>query len=84
METKIKPRPRTLEEKLPVDQPGILFSRVQELLLAEDAPSDRELNDKFGFSSSYLRLFKDGKIHNPSVNRMEALYKYLTGRSIRL
>jgi hypothetical protein len=79
-----KPRPKTVDEKLPCDRPGELFQRVIELLKADDAPPLSELREHFGFSSDYLHQLRSGKIKNPSVNRIEALYKKLTGNPIRL
>ncbi len=60
---------------------GTLMSRTKELL------RDRDLLLVYkdtNISYYWLRGFLDGRFSNPSVNRVQQLYEYLTGSEIKL
>lgn len=59
----------------PFDQPGPLMIKTRELLQDKDLfaiYADTKL------SPYWLRKFAKGELKNPSVNRVEFLYNYLT------
>jgi len=63
------------------DAPGPLMRRTRELLNA----SEKGLLDIFtetGLPFYWLRKFKNGEFVNPSVNRVQYLYEYLSGKPL--
>lgn len=49
-------------------------------LLDETDKSLPDIANAVGVSFYWLRKFKSGEISNPSVNRVERLYNYLSGK----
>ncbi len=84
MTPKKKYKPRSIVEKLPCDQPGPTFLKVQELLQKQTPAYLRRMQRQLGFSNDYVRQLKRSMIVNPSINRVEAIYEYMTGKTFRL
>ncbi|MBN46244.1 MAG: hypothetical protein CMH23_07200 [Methylophaga sp.] len=42
------------------------------------------IEDATGIKESWLRMFNRGKIENPSVNTVQALYEHLSGTKLRV
>lgn len=60
---------------------GLLMSRTQELLRKSDIPYSKIFLDT-GITQNWLSKFVCDKIPEPGVNRVEALYTYLSGKCI--
>lgn len=60
---------------------GSLMERTKELLRGRDLLVVYKETD---ISYYWLRKFLDGKVLNPSVNRVQHLYEYLSGEKIAL
>jgi len=76
----IKLEPNSLSKKsMDCDQPGSLMLRTIDLLSRADM---EEVSLKTGFTVNWLRKFKYRVFLNPSVNRVQALYEYLTGTKL--
>lgn len=60
-----------------------LFSRTLELLRETDTPL-LVIYKETDLPYYWLQKLKDGKISDPSVNRMQHLYEYLSGRSLKV
>ena len=61
------------------DQPGTLMARTLELL------KERKVLDVYEATRLpwyWLNQFKSGKVKNPSVNRVQFLFEYLSGEKI--
>lgn len=65
------------------DEPGKLMKKVQDLL-KNDPRSIPEIYKQSGIPFYWLRKFADGAYQNPSVNRIERLYEFLTGKSLEV
>jgi len=63
----------------PYDQPGLLMRRTVELLRERNLLKVYE-DTKIPFY--WLRKFSSGETKNPSVNRVQYLYEFLSGKSI--
>lgn len=63
------------------DQPTSLLERTRVLL--EAAPRSlhaKEIASAAGVSQAWLSRFKTGKIPNPGVRQVQAIYDYLSAR----
>lgn len=61
--------------------------RDETLRLLADRPARitfKRISKDTGLPESWLSMFGNGSINDPSVNRIETLYEYLTGRSITI
>lgn len=62
-----------------------LYEKTRELLKARPATMTFAVIEKeTGIKESWLRMFNRGKIENPSVNTVQALYEHLTGSKLRV
>ena len=61
----------------PFDQPGELMIRTSELLKDKDL---LKIYAEIGIPFYWLRKFLYGEFKNPSVNRVEYLYRHLSGK----
>ena len=69
------------QNKQPFDREGALLGRVRVLL--KDAPmTDLEIYRETGLNPGWLDAVRRGVTANPSVNRVEHLYKFLTGSEL--
>ena len=59
---------------------GTLMTRTRELLRHRDL---LVVYKDTNISYYWLRKFLDGRFTNPSVNRVQQLYEYLTGSAIK-
>ena len=53
-------------------------------LLRKDKRSTKEIANSSGLPQFWLRNFRQGMIINPSVNKVQFLYEYLTGKELHL
>jgi hypothetical protein len=54
--------------------------RVRALrLLDETTLEDKEICRRFGFSQTWLKMFKSGQIRSPGVDRVQTIYEDLSG-----
>lgn len=60
-----------------------LFDRTCALLSATDKPLPEVARDT-GLPVSWLKKLKYGKIDDPSVNRIQRLYEFLSGSQIKV
>lgn len=67
----------------PKDKEGALLRRVRELLESSDVPA-LEIYKATGIAPNQQWAIKSGKTKSPSVNAVEALYVFLTGRVLEL
>lgn len=65
------------------DRPLSLMKTVQKLL-KDDPRSIPEIYRESGIPFYWLRKFADNEYKNPSVNRIEFLYTFLTGKELQL
>jgi transcriptional regulator with XRE-family HTH domain len=63
------------------DSPGLLMKRTRKLL-AEHDKTYPEIAAETGISIYWLLKFGSGNVRNPSVNRVEHLYEYLSGERL--
>lgn len=78
---------RTTELKEPeqgavFDQTGSLMRRTMEMLRERGDLLKIYTDTKISFY--WLRKFANGEFRNPSVNRVQYLYEYLTGKQLDL
>jgi len=65
--------------------PGDLLTKVLELLANRPrGVAYKDISLATGLPEPWLKLFAAGRISDPSVNRIELLYNYLTGRSLNV
>jgi hypothetical protein len=62
---------------------GSLLSRTVELLKGAQQ-SYFDIYDATGFHPNWLSGIANGRIRDPSVNRIQALYEFLTGDALKL
>lgn len=67
----------------PFDEPAKLMLKVKELL-KEDPRTLPEIYRDSGIPFYWLRKFVDGVYKNPSVNRVEYLYEFLSGKTLEV
>lgn len=67
----------------PKDKEGSLLRRVRELLDTTETPA-LEIYKATGIAPNQQWAIKSGKTKGPSVNAIEALYVFLTGRPLEL
>lgn len=67
----------------PCDTAGALVTKTRALLL-RDKRSIPELFRETGIPFYWLKKFHAGAIQNPNVNRVEALYRALSGKKLQL
>jgi len=60
-----------------------LMLKTSELLEA-DPRSLLDLHKESGISYYWLRKFKSGILSDPSVNKVQALYEFLSGTKLRV
>lgn len=65
------------------DKDKSLVIRTRELFKA-DPRSMRDISIECGLGFSWLQTFSAGKIKNPSVNRVQYLYEFLTQSKLQL
>lgn len=53
-------------------------------LLESDPRSLLDLHKESGLSYYWLRKFKSNVLEDPSVNKVQALYEFLTGNDLRV
>ena len=58
-----------------------LYAKTMELLEASDL-SLREISDRADLPYDWLTAIKYDRIKNPSVNRIQQLYEFLTGNNL--
>lgn len=61
--------------------------RDRTLSLLQDRParvSLKLISEETGLPESWLSMFGQGNIDDPSVNRIETLYEYLSGQAITI
>lgn len=63
-------------------QPTLLEKTVA--LLDADPRSSLEIHHASGLSFYWLRAMREGRARDPSVNRVQALYEFLTGTKLTL
>lgn len=63
--------------------PGTLYTRTRDLLGASPE-TILEVHKNSGVPFHWLARFKCGQIRNPSVNTVQRLYEYLTGKPLKL
>lgn len=62
-----------------------LCEHTKELLINRPRPTTLTIiSDATGISVSWLNQFAAGKIENPSVNTIQALFEFLTGKALKL
>lgn len=67
------------KKELPFDQPLTLMLKTIELLKTKDLI---QVSAETRISFYWLRRFLSGGFKNPSVNRVEYLYSYLSGTKL--
>ena len=65
------------------DSEGALMTRTKELV-NESGLTLPEIYTVTGISFYWLKKFMSGEISNPSVNRVQFLYEFLTNKKINL
>lgn len=70
-----------MTEILECDQPGALMATVQKML-KDDARPLLQVFEDTKIPYYWLRTFSSGGYKNPSVNRIEKLYEYLSGKNL--
>ena len=60
---------------------GSLVVRTRELL-QRDGRTYLEIYSETGFTPSWLSLFAQGKIANPSAHRVQSLYEFLSNKKL--
>lgn len=65
------------------EAPGDLMRRTLEEL-RKDSRGLLSISIETGIPYFWLKKFKAGEIPNPSVNRVEALFKALTGKALKV
>lgn len=64
------------------DSPATLYVVTQELLKQNKEGSYLDIYKSTGVPPNWLSKFATGKIRNPSVNRVQRLYEYLSTRTL--
>lgn len=67
----------------PKTRPGTLLQRTRELLETTTVPA-LDIYKATGVPPNQQWAFKTGKTKDPSVNTIEALYTFLTGKALPL
>lgn len=62
---------------------GSLYNRTLELLRTSQFTLP-EIFRRSGISFYWLKRFKEGRIVDPSVNKVQALYEFLSGRKLEV
>lgn len=65
----------------PNKPPGTLHARTRALLNNDKRTLD-EISRASGLSVYWLQKFRTGQIHDPSANKVQRLYEYLTGKAL--
>lgn len=68
----------------PKDQEGRLLAKVRDLMNAPDVPPALEIYKATGIAPNQQWAIKSGKTKAPSVNAVEALFVFLSGRALEL
>lgn len=72
-----------MSDKQKGQPPGTLLVRTRAML--QDCPEDYlSIYKATGCSPWWLSNFKRGKLPDPSVNRVQQLYEYLTGSALQV
>lgn len=65
---------------------GTLHERTLQLLEQNQVNGERhtmlQIYDATGVKPDWIRKFRTGRMPNPSVNRVQALYEFLAGRTL--
>ena len=62
-----------------------LFRKTLELIQTRSVRLTlRKISEDTGLSESWLEGFHEGRIQNPSVNRVQKLYEYLTNSTLKV
>lgn len=57
--------------------------RERALRLLDETPiDDKEICRMFGFSQTWLKMFKTGQIRSPGVERVQTIYEKLSGTTL--
>lgn len=72
-----------MAQELSCDAPGQLMDKTKKLLDA-DKRSLMTIHNGSNIPYFWLKTFARGGYSNPSVNRVETLYAYLTGTSLKV
>lgn len=73
-----------MEKETGIQHPrSVLMTRTQELLRATSM-SYREIDRALNMSPNWLSRFANGEVRDPSVNRVECLYTYLSGAPLTI
>ena len=65
------------------EQAGTLMQRTFELLQEANEPL-LKMSQNADVSFYWLQKFKAGTVEDPSVNAVQKLYEYLSGKSLKL
>lgn len=70
----------TATEKV-FDEPQSLMHRTQQLLIHHKL-SCLDVYKETGINYHWLKKFENGDFNNPSVNRVQSLYEFLSGKKL--
>lgn len=62
---------------------GALMAHTRKLL-SETPLSMKDISKATGVRVNWLWRFREGRVPDPGVNRVELIYTYITGKSLRL
>lgn len=68
----------------PKDREGRLLRKVRDLLAHPECPAALEIYKATGIAPNQQWAIKTGKTKAPSVNAVEALFEYLSGKALPL
>jgi hypothetical protein len=70
-------------QQAPADAEGTLLARVRDLLAATQK-TNLDIYRDTGLQPSWLDTVRRGTTRNPSVNRIQHLYEYLSGKKLAI
>ena len=70
-----------MQKRKNFDSPGALMLQTHELL-KKDGRSIADISIETGITFFWLQRFSAHMMKNPSVNRVEYLYEYLSGKKL--
>lgn len=65
-----------------MEQPGTLMEEVQRLLQERKDVTHLAIYNALRIPPSWIRKFQKGHFPNPGVNRVQALYEFLSGKKL--
>ena len=66
---------------MPTTPIGSLYQKTLVLLKSRGIPL-LEIHKQSGISFYWLKRFSEGRLRDPSVNRVQALYEFLTNKTL--